>query len=249
MPRSKIDRLAETEAPQGVVARAAPIPEADLTVLATSRPGQPPPFLVALDGVTDPHNLGAIIRIAESAGATGIVLTRHRAAHVTPTVTKAAAGAIEHMPIAVVPGLPAALQELQSRGCGQSGSPAIHHSPCSTSRWPTGRSVWCLARREPDMSRLVRQRCEIVVSIPKMGQTESLERVRGGRSELLRDRASPFGRFALRLPTSKTNSFPTNTLRGIDLPVDDRYNGMRRRRQGSGQPSTGSPKMETGLDN
>jgi 23S rRNA (guanosine2251-2'-O)-methyltransferase len=174
VPRSKIDRLAETEAPQGVVARAAPIPEADLTVLATSRPGQPPPFLVALDGVTDPHNLGAIIRTAESAGATGIVLTRHRAAHVTPTVTKAAAGAIEHMPIAVVPGLPAALQELQSRGVWTVG--LAGDSPLSVFDLAVADGPLCLVlgSEGTGLSRLVRQRCEIVVAIPKIGRTESL---------------------------------------------------------------------------
>ncbi|MEY2397995.1 MAG: rRNA (guanosine2251-2-O)-methyltransferase [Actinomycetota bacterium] len=173
VPRSKIDHLAETEAPQGVVARAAPLPEADLTDLATARSGQPP-FLVALDGVTDPHNLGAIIRTAESAGATGIVLTRHRAAHVTPTVTKAAAGAIEHIAIAVVPGLPAALQELQSRGVwtvGLSGE-----SPQTVFDLPVADGPVCLVlgAEGSGLSRLVRQRCEIVASIPRLGRTESL---------------------------------------------------------------------------
>ncbi len=174
VPRSKIDHLAETEAPQGVVARAAPLPEADLADLATSRPEQPPPFLVALDGVTDPHNLGAIIRSAESAGATGVVLTRHRAAHVTPTVTKAAAGAIEHLAIAVVPGLPAALQELQSRGVwtvGLSGE-----APQTVFDLPVADGPVCLVlgAEGTGLSRLVRQRCEIVVSIPRLGRTESL---------------------------------------------------------------------------
>ena len=174
VPRSKIDRLAETEAPQGVVARAAPIPEADLTVLATSRSGQPAPFLVALDGVTDPHNLGAIIRSAEAAGATGVVLTRHRAAHVTPTVTKAAAGAIEHIPIAVVPGLPTALQELQGRGVWTVG--LAGDSPLSVFDLPVADRPVCvvLGAEGAGMSRLVRQRCEIVVSIPRIGRTESL---------------------------------------------------------------------------
>ena len=69
------------------------------------------PFLVVVDGVTDPQNLGALLRSAECAGVTGVVLPRHRSAHVTPTVTKVAAGAIEHVSIAVVPGVPGALQE------------------------------------------------------------------------------------------------------------------------------------------
>ncbi len=73
-------------------------------------------FLVVVDGVTDPQNLGALLRSAECAGVTGVVLPRHRSAHVTPTVTKVAAGAIEHVSIAVVPGVPGALQELERLG-------------------------------------------------------------------------------------------------------------------------------------
>ena len=73
-------------------------------------------FLVVVDGVTDPQNLGALLRSAESAGVTGVVLSRHRSAHVTPTVTKVAAGAVEHVSIAVVPGVPGALQELERLG-------------------------------------------------------------------------------------------------------------------------------------
>lgn len=173
VPRSKVDQLAETEAPQGVVARAAPLPEADLTQLAVTRNGVKP-FLVALDGVTDPHNLGAIIRTAESAGATGIVLTRHRAAHVTPTVTKAAAGAIEHIPIAVVPGLPAALQELQSRDVWTVGLSA--DSPQTVFDLSVADAPVCLVlgAEGAGLSRLVRQRCEISASIPRVGRTESL---------------------------------------------------------------------------
>ncbi len=173
VPRSKIDHLAETEAPQGVVARAAALPEADLTQLATTRNGIKP-FLVALDGVTDPHNLGAIIRTAESAGATGIVLTRHRAAHVTPTVTKTAAGAIEHIPIAVVPGLPAALQELQSREVWTVGLSA--EAPQTVFDLSVADAPVCLVlgAEGSGLSRLVRQRCEVVVSIPRIGRTESL---------------------------------------------------------------------------
>src|ERR671917_330760 len=78
--------------------------------------GGTPPFLVALDGVTDPGNLGAVLRSAECAGVTGAILPRHRAVHVTPAATKAAAGAIEHVPMAVVGGLPTALANLSKAG-------------------------------------------------------------------------------------------------------------------------------------
>ena len=171
--RSKLDDMAETEAPQGVVARAAALPEADLAVLAETAKGVPP-FLVALDGVTDPHNLGAIIRTAESAGATGLVLGRHRAAHVTPTVTKTAAGAIEHLPIAVVPGLPAALQELQKRGLWTVGLAGESPQTVFDLAVADGPVCLVLGAEGSGLSRLVRQRCELVVSIPRLGKTESL---------------------------------------------------------------------------
>ena len=102
VPRGRLEREALTEVVQGVLAHAAGIPEADLDELVAD----PRAFLVLLDGVTDPHNLGAVLRSAEFVGATGCVLPRHRAAHVTPTVAKASAGAVEHVPLSVVSGLP-----------------------------------------------------------------------------------------------------------------------------------------------
>ena len=99
-------------------------------------------FLVVVDGVTDPQNLGALLRSAECAGVTGVVLPRHRSAHVTPTVTKVAAGAIEHVSVAVVPGVPGALQELERLGVwtvGLDERAALNR--CSTSNSETGRSL------------------------------------------------------------------------------------------------------------
>ena len=108
----RIDSIARTDSHQGVVARGDPLPVAiDDELLA-----DPNAFLIAVDGVTDPQNLGAIMRSAESAGATGIFLPRRRTVHVTPAVTKAAAGAIEHLPMALVPGIPALLQRATEAG-------------------------------------------------------------------------------------------------------------------------------------
>ena len=113
--RAKLDATSHTDAPQGVVARAAPLPESPLEDLcATGEEGAP--FLLAVDGVTDPGNLGALMRIAECAGVTGVVLPRHRAVHVTPTVTKAAAGAVEYLRMSLVGGLPTAISELRDAG-------------------------------------------------------------------------------------------------------------------------------------
>jgi 23S rRNA (guanosine2251-2'-O)-methyltransferase len=106
--RNRLLGEARTDAPQGVIAHAAPLREYSLEDLVAEGPGVAP-FLVALDGVTDPGNLGAVLRSAECAGATGVILPRHRATHITPAAAKAAAGAIEYLPIAVVGGLPNAL--------------------------------------------------------------------------------------------------------------------------------------------
>jgi 23S rRNA (guanosine2251-2'-O)-methyltransferase len=114
--RRKLDAQARSEAPQGVWPRPARC-QAELDDLARTTKGGPAPFLVAVDGVTDPGNLGALLRSAEGAGVSGVILPKHRAVHVTPTVAKAAAGAIEHLSMAVVPGLPAALSRAKQPGC------------------------------------------------------------------------------------------------------------------------------------
>lgn len=172
--RGKFFAEARCEAPQGVLAKAAEIPDVSLDDLATSRPGGRLPFLIAVDGVTDPGNLGALLRSAECAGATGVVLPRHRAVHVTPTVTKAAAGAVEHLPFAVVGGLPTALADLRKHGVWVVGLDADG----STGLWDLpaadGPIALVLGAEGAGLSRLVRQRCDEVVSIPLAGSLASL---------------------------------------------------------------------------
>lgn len=164
---------ARCEAPQGVLAKAEELPESSLDELTKGRAGRPP-FLLALDGVTDPGNLGALLRSAECAGATGVVLPRHRAVHVTPTVTKAAAGAVEHLPFAIVGGLPTALQQMRSAGVWAVGLDAGG----TTGLWdlPAADGPICLVlgAEGSGLSRLVRQRCDEIVSIPLLGSLASL---------------------------------------------------------------------------
>jgi 23S rRNA (guanosine2251-2'-O)-methyltransferase len=172
--RGKFFTEARCEAPQGVLAKAAPLEEALLDDLAVARPGGPPPFLVAVDGVTDPGNLGALLRSAECAGATGVVLPRHRAVHVTPTVTKAAAGAVEHLPFAIVGGLPAGLQQLSKHGVwvvglDGGGTTGLWDLPAADSP-----IVLVLGAEGAGLSRLVRQRCDEIASIPLSGALGSL---------------------------------------------------------------------------
>jgi 23S rRNA (guanosine2251-2'-O)-methyltransferase len=171
--RAKLDAEARTDAPQGVIALAAPLPEADLADLAEAS-GATAPFLVALDGVTDPGNVGAILRSADGAGATGIVLPRHRSAHVTPTVAKAAAGAVEHLPIALVGGLPAAISQLREQGVWVVGLDAGGDQALWDLTVATEPLCLVLGSEGAGLSRLVRERCDQVVAIPLRGRLGSL---------------------------------------------------------------------------
>lgn len=168
--RDEIEAKALTDAPQGVIAFAEPLREADLDQLASVDK----PFLVVLDGVTDPHNLGAVMRSAVCAGATGMVVGRHRAVGLTPTAVKAAAGAAEHLPVAFAGGIPAALSTLTGAGVWTVGLEA----GAKTSLWElelaTEGLALVLGAEGAGLGRLTRQRCELLVSIPLAGPIESL---------------------------------------------------------------------------
>lgn len=169
----KLDEAALTAAPQGVIAKAAAVQPVPLEGLA--RPaGATPALLVAPDGVTDPGNLGAILRTAEVAGATGVVLTRHRSASLTPATVKAAAGAIEHLPIALVGGLPSALSKLSDAGLWVVGLDGHAPGGLESLRIADEPVVVVVGAEGRGLSELVQRRCDQVVSIPVMGRIESL---------------------------------------------------------------------------
>jgi 23S rRNA (guanosine2251-2'-O)-methyltransferase len=171
--RGRFAARARCEAPQGVLALAAPLPEADLDALVAPT-GRVAPFLVALDGVTDPGNLGAILRSAECAGVTGAILPRHRAVHVTPAATKAAAGAFEHVPMAVVGGLPTALANLRKAGVHVVGLDGAADTSLYDVTGADGPVCLVLGAEGRGLSRLVRERCDEVVAIPMAGALGSL---------------------------------------------------------------------------
>ena len=201
--RVVLEREAVTDAPQGVLAHAAPLPEADLDDLCRPRPrpdaddeagAETLPFLLALDGVTDPRNLGALLRSADGAGATGAVLTRRRSAHVTAAVTKAAAGAVEHVPLAVVPGLPSALVRAKELGCWVVGLAEDGDISLFDLNLATEALVLVVGSEGDGLSRLVRQRCDVVASIPMAGALPSLNVAAAGTLalyEVARRRAAP----------------------------------------------------------
>lgn len=183
--RAKVEAVARTDAPQGVVAFAAPLAESELDDLASgavraTAAGDGPAFLLALDGLTDPGNLGAVLRSASAAGVTGVVLPRHRAVHVTPTVAKAAAGAIEHLPMALVGGLPAALARLRDLGVWAVGLDADGRRPLWELPLADGPLVLVVGAEGPGLSRLVRQRCDETVAIPMRGPLDSINAATAG---------------------------------------------------------------------
>lgn len=174
VPREALGRRAATDAPQGVLAVCDPLPEADLEQLLAAS-GPVPALLVVLDGVTDPHNLGAVMRSALSAGATGLVIGRHRAAGIGPVVTKAAAGAAEWLPVATVPGIPAALVAARAAGVWTVGL----DERAGASLWAdfavaTEPVALVLGAEGGGLSRLARERCELLVSVPMAGPLASL---------------------------------------------------------------------------
>ena len=173
VPRRRLEERARSEAPQGVLALAAPLPEEDLDRLCRADTG-PAPFLVFLDGVTDPQNLGALLRTAECAGATGAVLPRHRSASVTATVAKAAAGAVEHLPIAVVPGIPGALARARELGVWLVGLDAGGDTSAFELDLVTEPVGLVLGAEGRGLSRLTRTRCDVVAAIPLQGALGSL---------------------------------------------------------------------------
>ncbi len=162
--------MARTDAPQGVVARADPVPVHDVDGLLAD----PAAFLVALDGVTDPHNLGSILRIAETAGATGVILPRHRSARLSPAAVKAAAGAIEHLPIAGVSGIPAFLDRATRAGLWAVGLDEAGERELFGLELADRPLVLVLGAEGRGLSRLARARCDVVVRIPMQGTLTSL---------------------------------------------------------------------------
>ncbi len=172
--RAKFESMTRTEGSQGVLALAQPLRPTPLEDLLQPGYDGTKPFLLLLDGITDPGNLGAILRTAECAGVTGIVLPRHRAAHVTPTVAKAAAGAVEHLPMALVAGLPAAMKTLKGAGVWTVGLDAGGDRPIHDLPVADEPVALVLGAEGPGLSRLVRERCDTIASIPLLGVLDSL---------------------------------------------------------------------------
>jgi 23S rRNA (guanosine2251-2'-O)-methyltransferase len=165
----ELSEAAATRDHQGVVAKVAPYRYADAYELAR----QPSPLLVCLDRVTDPRNLGAVARSAEGAGATGIVVPAHGSAMVTPAVCRSSAGAVEHVPIAVVQNLARYLGEVKGPDLWVYGAAGDAGKPM----WETdlsGGAAFVFGAEGRGLRPLVRRTCDELVSIPLAGTVESL---------------------------------------------------------------------------
>ncbi len=169
-----VDRLARTRTPQGVIAYAAAHETVELAdLLASARDREQSPFLLLLDGVEDPGNLGAILRSAEAAGVHGVVIPRRRAAGLTPAVVAASAGAIEYVRVAQVANIAQAIESLKREGVWVIGADAT--APQSIYEGELTPPVALVVGGEGrGLSRLVRERCDRLVRIPMYGATTSL---------------------------------------------------------------------------
>ena len=171
--RERLDQMSQTHNHQGVIAFAAAYDYATVEdILAAARDKGEQPFIFMLDGIEDPHNLGAIIRTANLAGAHGVIIPKRRAAGLTSTVAKTSAGALNYTPVAKVTNLTATMEELKKEGlwfvCADMGGSSMYE--CNL-KGPIGLVI---GNEGEGVSRLVREHCDIIASIPMKGDIDSL---------------------------------------------------------------------------
>lgn len=170
--RKKLDEMSQTKAHQGVVAVCSAIKYCSINDILDTEDGHAPLVVIA-DGITDPHNMGAIIRTACAAGADGLIIPKRRSAGVGETAEKVASGAAQHLKIAKVTNLSSAIKELKERGLwivgtDLSGEKNIYEQDL------TGALGIVIGSEGEGMSRLVREHCDFLVKIPMLGKIQSL---------------------------------------------------------------------------
>ena len=171
--KERLDQLSETHHHQGVLAIAAAYDYASVDdILAKAREKGEAPFIFLLDGIEDPHNLGAIIRTANLAGAHGVIIPKHRAVGLTATVARTSAGALNFTPVAKVTNLGAAMDELKKEGlwfvCADMKGEVMYRQNL------TGPIGLVIGNEGEGVSRLVREKCDFTASIPMKGDIDSL---------------------------------------------------------------------------
>lgn len=172
--KRKLDSMSETGVHQGVIAQAAAHEYVSLEdIMQAARDRGEKPLIVICDGLTDPHNLGAVIRSAETAGAHGVVIPKRRSVGLTATAAKASAGAIEHIGVARVTNLAAAIDELKEQGVWIFGADAGGDKNLYDADFADSAAI-VIGSEGDGLSRIVREKCDFIVSIPMKGRVNSL---------------------------------------------------------------------------
>ena len=171
--KERLDQMSQTGKHQGVIAYAAAYEYASVEdILAAAREKNEPPFIFILDGIEDPHNLGAIIRTANLAGAHGVIIPKRRAVGLTGTVARTSAGALNYTPVAKVTNLAATIEELKKDGlwfvCAAMDGEVMYRMNL------TGPIGLVIGNEGEGVSRLVREKCDMTASIPMKGDIDSL---------------------------------------------------------------------------
>lgn len=171
--KTRLDQLSQTGKHQGVIAYSAAYDYAELEdILENARNSEEPPFLVLLDNIEDPHNLGAIIRSAHQAGAHGVIIPKNRAVGLTSTVARTSAGALNYIPVAKVTNLSKTIEDLKKEGfwfaCADMDGTVMYDLDL---KGPIGLVI---GSEGEGVSRLVKEKCDFVASIPMKGQIDSL---------------------------------------------------------------------------
>ena len=171
--KERLDQMSETGKHQGVIASAAAYAYAEVEdMLKLAEEKGEPPFLFLLDDIEDPHNLGAIIRTANLAGAHGVIIPKRRAVGLTATVARTSAGALNYTPVAKVTNLSATIEELKEKGlwfvCADMGGTTMYDLNL------TGSIGLVIGNEGDGVSRLVKEKCDFVASIPMKGEIDSL---------------------------------------------------------------------------
>ena len=173
VPKERLDSMSETGHHQGVMAYAAAYEYAEVEdILKIAEEKGEPPFLFLLDGIEDPHNLGAIIRTANLAGAHGVIIPKRRAVGLTATVARTSAGALNYTPVAKVTNMAATIEDLKKRGiwfvCADMGGESMYRLNL------TGPTGLVIGNEGEGVSRLVKEKCDMIASIPMKGDIDSL---------------------------------------------------------------------------
>ena len=171
--KERLDQISETGKHQGVIAVSAAYEYAEVEdILAAAEAKGEPPFIIILDGIEDPHNLGAILRTANQVGAHGVIIPKRRAVGLTPTVARTSAGAINYTPVAKVTNISNTMKELKDKGmwfvCADMDGTVMYDMDL------TGPIGLVIGNEGEGVSKLVKENCDFVASIPMKGDIDSL---------------------------------------------------------------------------